>query len=737
MKYAHFKAIIIAVLIFTSFDAQAQVGLKSISRPITLEDIWKKGTFRAKSVQGINSLKDGKHYTSYITDAKEQSLLVKYRYADGKAVDTLLNISALTYNGKKLEVEDVEFNADETKALLKTETEPIYRRSSLENNYIYEFLTQKITPLSNNGKQKYAAFSPNSTKVAFVRGNNIFIKDLSANTETQITTDGLQNNLINGGTDWVYEEEFEFARAFFWNVDGSKLAYYKFDESKVKEYSFSVYDSLYPTEYRYKYPKAGEDNSVVSIYFYDLNAKKTTPADIGTEKNQYIPRIKWTKNANTLCIFRMNRVQNNLEYLFTNATTGSSEVKFTDKSETYVEVNDDMKFLEDGKQLIYSSEKDGYKHFYIRNFVNNTELQLTKGAWEVTELYGVDEKNKRIYYQSAEQSAMRRNVYVIDYDGKNKLCLTKSIGTNNANFSADYSYFINNYSAANKPPLYTLVANTGKEVRKLQDNIDLSAKCADYGFGNKEFIQIPAADGTTQLNAYLIKPKDFDPGKKYPVYMFLYGGPGSQQVLDQWGSSDFFWHQMLTQKGYIVACVDNRGTGARGVAFKKCTYLKLGDIETQDQIAAAKWLGNQSFVDASRIGIQGWSFGGYMSSLCITKGADVFKMAIAVAPVTNWRYYDNIYTERFLRTPQENPKGYDENSPINFVNGIKGKYLLVHGTADDNVHFQNATEMILSLNNKNIPYESAYYPNKNHGIYGGLTRLHLFTRLTDFTLKNL
>ncbi|POY34837.1 S9 family peptidase [Solitalea longa] len=702
-------------------------------KPITLEDIYMKRSFVAGGVFGLNSMKDGKNYSSLVNDrTKGDSYVVKYEYATGQAKDTILKNSQLKYNGKNIKLDDYSFSNDENKVLIATETEPVYRRSNLINNYILDRNTQTLTPVSEGGKQKYANFSPDASKIAFVRDNNIFIKDLLSGEEKKITTDGVKNKIINGGTDWVYEEEFEFARAFFWSPDGKKIAYYKFDETEVPEISIPVYNGLYPEEYRYKYPKAGEKNSIVSIHVYDLGSGSTTTVNVGPEKDQYIPRIKWTNDANTLCVFRMNRHQDKLEYLLANAQTGTTKLMFTETDKRYVEVTDDLSFLSDNKSFITTTEQDGYRHIYLYDLNGKQIRQITKGPWEVTSLYGFDEKSKIIYYQAAETSPTKRDIYSIKLDGTGKKKLTTTEGTNNATFSTDFSYFINSYSNFNTPAVFSLKDKTGKEVRVLADNQKLNTQLAGFNYQKKELMEVPMPDGT-KLNAWVVKPANFDASKKYPVFMYAYGGPGHQLVLDSWNSGDI-WFQTLADKGYIVFCMDNRGTGARGADFKKATYLQLGKYEIQDQIDAAKWLGTQSYVDASRIGYYGWSFGGYMASLAITRGADVFKMAIAGAPVTSWRYYDSIYTERFLRTPQENPSGYDDNSPINYADKLKGKYLIIHGTFDDNVHFQNSAEMSLALIKKNKQFESFYYPNEHHGVN---YRYQLQTMMINFILNNL
>ncbi len=722
----------------------AQVTYKNI----TNEDIWKSGKFYPKTFSDAIPLKDGEHYL-----LSEDEGLIAYSYKTGIKSSTLVEADKLIPEGqtKSIDYTDFELNADETKVLFATETEYIYRRSSKSNYYIWDIKTQKLTELSKGGKQRLASFSPDGKMVAFVRDNNLFTKDLSNGKELQITNDGLQNNIINGATDWVYEEEFGFSRAYFWSPNGSKIAFYKFDESKVKQYTITNYGALYPEQYQYKYPKAGEDNSIVSIYVCDAKTGFTKKMNIGEETDQYIPRIKWTNNSNLLSIQRMNRLQNKLEILICNGTTGintfltnesdkalSIETKtplYSEENKYYIDITDDLTFTKENNFFI-TSEKDGYNHIYYYDKKGNLISQVTKGNWDVTSFLGYDEKNKTVYYISSEESPINKTLYSIKIDGKGKKKLSSKIGTNTAQFSTNFAYYINTFTDANTPHYVTINSSDGKELKVMENNSALIESMKEYGFAKQEFFTFKTSENI-ELNASIIKPINFDPSKKYPVLMYVYGGPGSQTVLNSWGWYDFIWYQMLAQKGYIIVSVDNRGTGSRGAEFKKCTYLQMGKFETIDQIEAAKYLGTLNYVDKDRIGIWGWSYGGFMSTLCMTKGADYFKMGMAVAPVTNWRYYDNIYTERFMKTPKENPSGYDDNSPINHVDKLKGKFLLVHGLSDDNVHAQNSMDLITALVNKNKQFEMQFYPNKNHGIYGGYTRLHLYNRLTDFILKNL
>jgi dipeptidyl-peptidase-4 len=706
------------------------------NKKLTVEDIWGSGSLAAKGVYGIRSMNDGLHYSSS-SNVKGNKVVLQYDYATGNVSDTIFSTAWVKgADADKVKAfSGYDFSGDEAKLLLTTDEEAIYRRSAKANYFVYDRKTKAVQLLSEGGKQQNAQFAPNGQKLAFMRDNNLFIKDLATGKEQQITNDGKINSIINGHADWVYEEEFAISQSFYWSPEGNKLAYYKFDESKVKEFEMAIYGNLYPEEYKYKYPKAGEANSTVGVRIYDLTTGKTIKVELGEENDQYIPRVKWTKSNNILAIERMNRLQNKLELLLVDEL-GNTKTILTETDAAYVDVNDDLTFLKDGKHFIFSSGRSGFNHLYLYNLNGTMEKQITSGNWEVTNFIGIDEAKSILYYQSVEPSTLEKYIYAIKKDGTRKKDLTPFKGTNNAVFSNSFKYFINVHSDANTPDNTTLYTSDGKLIRTLEDNATLKTKLAQYNLPKKEFFTFTTSEGVL-LNGWMIKPIDFDASKKYPVLMVVYGGSGRNMVTDTWNGNDFLWHSLLTQKGYIVASVDNRGTELRGEAFKKSIYKQLGKLETTDQIEANKYLGKQSYIDANRIGMWGWSFGGYMTSLCMTKGADLFKTGIAVAPVTNWRYYDNIYTERYLTTPQENPKGYDENSPINFADKLKGKFLLVHGTADDNVHFQNSMEFVTKLITANKQFENFFYPNKNHGIRGGNTRLHLYIMMTDFLIKNL
>jgi len=728
MKKIGLLAIIILLIANISFS---QDSLKSI----TLSDIYKNYVFRTKPVRGITSLPNGKQYTMIVNGS-----LVVYDYKTGDSVSTLINANDLKIEGqdKPIRLSTYEMSSDESKFLIPTETESIYRHSSKSVFYIYDKKNNSLSPLSND-KQRLADFSPDGQQVAFVRDNNIYLKNLATANEVQITSDGKVNHIINGTCDWVYEEEFGFTKAFFWSPDGKKIAFYRFDESRVKEFTLTYYGDLYPELYTYKYPKAGEENSLVDIYVYNLETGKTTKMEIGSVTDQYIPRIKWSNNPNLLAIQRLNRLQNHLDILLANGETGASTIMYSEGNPYYIDITDNLTFMNDNSGFLFTSEADGFNHIYLYNIDGKLETQLTKGNWDVTEVYGFDAKKKLVYYQSAETSAINRDIYSVDLKGKIKKLSTRE-GENEADFSDDFSFYINTWSDANTPPYITLNQADGKEVRVLENNAALVARLKEYKMSKKEFFTFTTPETTlpdgkqVELNAWRILPYDFDSTKKYPVLLVVYGGPGSQEVMNNWASTDinFFWCEMLADNGFLIVSVDPRGTDARGQEFKKMTYMELGKYETIDFAETAKYLSSLNFVDPQRIGIIGWSYGGYMALNAITQDADYFNTAIAVAPVTNWRYYDNIYTERFMRTPQENPDGYDKNSPIFHVDKLKGNLLLVHGGADDNVHPQNTMDMVTAFVEANKQFDLFIYPNKNHGISGGNTRYHLYKKMTDF-----
>ena len=744
-KYFFLLSISFSILAFQSFSQSS----------LTLEDIWLNNKFVPKSVSGFKGMKDGLHYTEVVSNAasKEKFIIVK-SFKTGETTDTLLKSHWLLPPDslKPISFDSYSFNADESKILISIQTEKIYRRSSKSFFFVYDLKTQKTIPVSKNGKQIAATFSPDGTKVAFVRDNNLFITLLLTGTETAVTNNGKKNELINGITDWVYEEEFAFVQAYQWSPDSRYIAFMRFDESKVPEYTIQYFNDLYPENYTYKYPKVGEQNSVVSLFVYNVLGKSTAFIDCGGDDSQYFPRMLWTQNANELCITRLNRLQNKLDLLLANVDstvnmsgpnvrlqspfTIVAKIFFTETNDRYIDINNDLTFFNHNQNFIWTSSINGFHHIYIYNLKGELIQQVTNGNWDVTNFYGIDEKSNTIYFQSAEVSPLERYVYSIKTDGTDKKQLTNSIGANDAEFTPGFFYFMNNHSDANTPNDFSLCSNDGKVIRVLQDNSDLKNALKSYHLNPKTFFNFNIADGTS-LNGFIIKPANFDSTKKYPVYMFCYGGPGSQKVLNAWAGYDFMFHEFITQHDYIVVCVDNRGTGARGQDFQKITYLQLGKYETDDQIAAAKYLQSKTFVDPARIGMFGWSFGGYMAARCITLGSDVFKTAVAVAPVTDWRFYDSVYTERYMRTDTDNKAGYDSTSVLNYVKRIEGKLLLIHGLADDNVHYQNSAMFIKTLYQNNIDFSQLTFPDKNHGISGGNTRFYLYNQVSDFIFNNL
>ena len=700
---------------------------------LTLEEIW-GGAFRTKGMDELNAMKNTNQYTVLNFDRNSKTTQIDlFDYGTLNKVATLIDtkdFAALT------SIDSYTFDQAEKKILIATNTESIFRRSFTANYFVYDIASKKLSKFTDKAIQE-PTFSSDGTKVAYAFENNLYVFDLLLNKEFQITSDGKKNSIINGITDWVYEEEFAFVRAFDWNADGTKIAFIRFDETDVPEFSMDMYNQgLYPTQTVFKYPKAGEKNATVSLHIYDVTTGKTQKIDLSTYSDFYIARLKWTSDKNVLSAQVINRHQDNLDVIFVDGNSGTKKVILNEKDKAYVDVTDNLTFLKDNS-FIWTSEKDGFNHIYYYDKTGKLKNQVTKGNWDVTAYYGFDEKNKTIYYQSVENGSINRDVYSISIDGKAKKRLSLKTGTNNATFSPNFQYFINTYSSATSAPYYSLNdSKTSQEIKKIQSNEAVEEKLAKYNVASKEFSTITTEKGHV-LNTWMIKPKDFDPNKKYPVFMFQYSGPGSQQVDNAWNGTDDYWFMMLAQKGYIVACVDGRGTGFKGAEFKKCTQKELGKYEVEDQIDAAKVFGKYTFVDKSRIGIFGWSFGGFMAANCVFQGADVFKSAIAVAPVTSWRYYDSIYTERYMQTPQENASGYDNNSPISHVNKLKGNFLLIHGTADDNVHVQNTMKMVEALVQANKQFDWAIYPDKNHGIYGGKTRLQLYTKMTNFILEKL
>lgn len=704
----------------------------SAQKQLTVNQIW-KDNFSPNRMESLKSMKNGNKYSVIDIDLKNRESKIIF-----KDFDSFENQEIVLDSKNELLVPfftSYKFSNDEQKILISTEEDRIYRRSTRSIYWVYDRIDKSIKMIFNKKIQE-PTFSPDGEKVAFVFNRNLLIKNLKDDTIIQVTQDGNEQT-INGITDWVYEEEFGFVKAFEWNSDSSKIVFLRFDESKVPVFSMDIYgEDLYQYQYKFRYPKAGESNSEVSIHLFDFNSNKTIQLLLKDNLNPYyIPRIKFTNNPYLLTVQTINRKQNHLQLHLVNLQMNTSKVLIEEKSKTYIDIKNNLNFL-NNNNFFWLSERDGYNHIYQYLFKRDILNQITTGKWEVTTLYKYNSQTKEIYFGAAKYSSIERGVYSIDSNGNNLRTLTQESGYNGATFNYNGSKFIHSYSDEKTPPKYFLrLTKDGSKLKALLHNNILRDQLKQYNLPNKEFMQMRIND--QDLNAYLIKPKDFDPLKRYPLLLFQYSGPGSQQVTNRWGNNRDLWHKMLTQKGYIIACVDVRGTGFKGEHFKKMTYLKLGKLETQDQISVAKKLSKLPYIDEGRTGIWGWSYGGHMATHSLLLGNDVFEMAIAVAPVTNWRFYDTIYTERFMRTPQENPEGYDLNSPINYTDRLKGKYLLIHGSGDDNVHVQNSMRMIQALIDSNKQFEWMIYPDKNHGIYGGNTQIHLYSKMTNFIKNNL
>ena len=700
---------------------------------LSLESIWNSREYSPKFVPGFNSLNDGKTYCQLDMNADKSRSCNRYDFKTGNKLSTLFSTDKMLVDSMPLSIESYEFSGDETKVLITNGFESVYRHSGKSNVYVYDLRSGVLSRISNK-KVMYATLSPDATKVAYVSDNNLFYFDMLKKKDVQVTRDGAKNSIINGAVDWVYEEEFSMSRGFEWSPDGQFIAYYKFDESAVPYFSMDIYGKLYPDKETWKYPKAGEPNSKVDVYIHKIGKKKDVLCETGSANDQYLPRIKWM-STNFLSVQRLNRLQNKLEVLRFSYYFSKPQIIYTEINHWYIEI-EDWQFINGDSSMpmaIFSSEKSGYKHLYAIDAKYNV-TQLTKGEWEIDAICGVS--SGKVFFTSGKGKPSERQLYSVSIKTGAMEQLTTEAGWHSISFTSTFDYFIDNYSSMTAPAVYAIKNMDGSTLRVLENNQALKDKLSAMALGNVEFGSFVSSENVT-LDYWKIVPPDFDPSKQYPVLFFVYGGPGYQTVKNQWQGGNYMWYQYMASKGYIVISVDNRGSGGRGELFKKMTYLNLGKYETIDYIEAAKYFGSQSFVDKTRIGIFGWSYGGFMASNCITKGADYFKTAVAVAPVTNWRFYDNIYTERYMRTPRENPLGYDENSPLSHVDKIKGNYLIIHGTADDNVHFQNAAEMVKAMNDKNIAYDAEYYPNKNHGISGGKTRLHLFTKITKFITEKL
>ncbi len=720
-----FLLLSLSILIYSCSTEQV-----SDKKPITLEAIFKDNSFGTKGIGTIRWMNDGQYYSATETNNGTTSLVIK-DITTGETVKTLITSEELGF-----EFSTYDFSADEQKVMFSTEREKIYRRSSKAIFHVFDLNSRKLQTLSKGEKVMYASFSPKGDKAAYVKNNDLYMVNLANMRESRITRDGKWNHIINGNADWVYEEEFSMSQAFQWSPDGNKIAFWRFDESRVNEYNMQVWGDLYPEDYKFKYPKAGEENSIIQIKVFNLQNNRTRTMDIGSETNIYVPRIFWTKDNNVLSIMRLNRLQNKMDLLHANVNTGRSKTVYTEESATYLEYRNNLQYLNDNKSFILTSEKDGFRHIYHYGVDGQLINQITSGDWEVSSVQGLNEEKGKIYYTSAEKSPLERHMYNVNLDGEGKSEMTSESATHNQNWSPDFKYYIQTSSAANFPNKVSLHTGDGSQVRMMEDNAAAAERIREYDVIPKEFFSFTTSEGT-ELNGYMMKPSNFDPKKKYPVLMYVYGGPGSQTVQNTWHGSRDYWHMHLVNQGYIVASIDGRGTGSKGKEFKHITYGILGKYEVEDQIEGGKYLASLPYTDESRIGIWGWSYGGYMSSLSLFLGNDVFKTAIAVAPVTNWRYYDSIYTERYMSTPMLNEQGYDAYSPVTHVDKLKGNFLLIHGTGDDNVHFQNSVMMVDKLIEADKQFESFYYPNRAHGMRGGNATWHLYNQMTDFILRKL
>ncbi|HJE48531.1 S9 family peptidase [Phocaeicola coprophilus] len=730
-----FFTLLLLAIFVTGIQAQQKVTLQDIAQ----------GTYRAQGISGLKPMLDGEHYTQISSDHKR---IVKYSFKTGEEVGTLFDVTTARDCDLK-SFDDYILSPDEKLILIQTETKPIYRHSFTAVYYIYNVKNNKMEPLSNNGPQQVPLFSPDGNQIAFVRNNNIYlVKLLFGNSESQVTKDGEYNHVLNGIPDWVYEEEFSFNRAFDFSADSKMIAYVRFDESAVPMFSFPWYKGLapektsyatYPGAYEYKYPKAGEVNSKVSVHTYDIKSHVTRKMDLQIDSDGYIPRIKFTSDPEKLAIMTLNRHQNRLDLYMANPRSGLCKVAIRDEAEQYIKESaySNIKFYPE--HIVMMSEKDGYNHLYLYTIAGNLVKQITKGQFEVTSFLGWDQKANVFYYASNEGSPLRTAIYKIDGKGK-KTKLSTRTGSNSAIFSTNQKYYINTFSNISTPTLITLNDNRGKELTTLLDNSKLKAQTAQLNMPQKEFFTFRTSSGM-ELNGWMMKPANFNANKKYPVILHQYSGPGSQQVIDRWGIGSFgdggLFEAYMCDKGYIMVCVDGRGTGGRGAAFEKCTYLQLGVKEAEDQVETARYLGTLPYIDGKRIGIWGWSFGGYNTLMSMSDGSGAFKAGVAIAAPSDWRFYDTVYTERFMRTPKENAEGYDAGSAIKRAPQLKGSLLLIHGTADDNVHYQNCAEYSEALVQAGIQFDMQVYTNRNHGIFGGKTREHLMNRVANFFIQNL
>jgi len=702
---------------------------------LTVHSIWGTREF-ASDLVSLTWMKDGTAYTTTQTDSAGHTDLYRVDALSGKT-QLLLRGTELVPPGAQqpIAIEEYRFSTDGMRLLIFTNSARVWRQNTKGTYYVWDFTAKRLIPVSAKpGYQMFAKFSPDGRMVAFVRANNIYMTDLATGGETALTADG-GDSVINGTSDWVYEEELDLRDAFRWSPDGRRIAFWRFDQTAIPTFYLLDADSLYPQLVPVRYPKAGMPNSEVKIGVVDVGTRQTTWVDLGGDKDIYVAAMDFAGSSNEIWLTRLNRHQDRLDLLLADAQRGASRVIMTDRDSAWVDANQ-PRWINGGKQFLFVSERDGYDQVYLFNRDGSLLRRVTPGGWDVLQVYGVDEKKQVLYCGGAIDGPLGRPLVRIGLDGKGLARISTEPGTHGIEFDPTFQLYVDTYSRTGIPPVQTLRRADGRLVRTLADNAALAAKVTALGLVRPEFITLKTPDGV-ELNAWIIKPKGFDPSRRYPLLMNVYGGPGSQTVTDSWGGANYLWHQMLARDGYLVASVDNRGTGGRGARFMKLTYLHLGRYESADQIASARWFAAQPYVDPDRIGIWGWSYGGYMSSLSMFRGGGVFKAALAVAPVTDWRFYDTIYTERYMRTPQENPAGYGEGAPLAYADSLKGHYLLVHGTGDDNVHFQNSVRLVERLEAANKQFDMRIYPNKTHSIAGGSTRENLYGLFTAWLEKNL
>jgi dipeptidyl-peptidase-4 len=706
---------------------------------LTVERIFASRDFRTEGLPALQWMRDGQRYSYVVPGAAGATDLVAEDARTGTKT-RLVEGARLVVAGqqKPIEIEDYSWSADERKLLIYTNSQPVWRQNTKGQYYVFDLQTGRVTPVSTRtGWQQFAKFSPDARRVGFVRDNDLYVTDLATGQETRLTRDG-SDAIINGTFDWVYEEELGLQDGWRWSPDGARIAFWRLDASREQTFNWiNETDSAYSRIVSLRYPKAGSANAIARVGVVEVAGGAPRFVDTGSDPEVYLARMEWAESPTEIVIQRLNRHQNRLEVLIADARTGASRTVFTDTDSAWVEVDDDFHWINDGKDFLFSSERDGYNHLYLVSRDGRNVRQVTRGQWDVTGIEAVDERTGTVYFSAHAPTPEQTQLFRVKLDGTDQRQITREPGSHNAAIATGSPYFVNTYSSAGSPPVIRLQSTTdGAVVRTLVDNARMRQTVESLGTRKPEFFTFRTRDGV-ELRGSMIKPANFDAGKKYPVLMYVYGGPGSQTAVDSWGGTRYLWHQMLAQRGYVVVTVDNRGTGGRGAAFKKATYLKLGAVETADQLEAARYLATQPWVDGSRIGIWGWSYGGFMTASAMFAPGSPFKAGIAVAPVVDWSLYDTIYTERFMRTPQENPEGYRRNAPVSNAANLRGRFLLVHGTGDDNVHFQNSTQLVNALQAANKQFDFMMYPNRNHGISGGVTSQHLYTLMTNWVTENL